>query len=144
MNPAAAVQAAPTWLDVIDTLSRLLIVALVPLGLMQWNKWRGVKQTAQEKLDQASAVTTAVLSVQQDAIKSYRESGTVLPGPARLVEAINRARSLEPVATARLSDQELELRVEANVAALQLPSVRPPAYSSSIRPPSFSIVPPPE
>jgi len=140
MDSAAA---APTWVDVIDALSKLLIVALVPWALLQWNKWRGHKLTVQEKLDQDRAVTTAVLSVQQDAVNQYRETGNVLPGPARLVEAIHRARSLEPQATARMTDQELELRVEANVAAMAIGSVRPPPSMGSLRPPSFSLIPPP-
>lgn len=140
MDSAAA---APTWVDVIDGLSKLLLIALIPWATIQWNKWRGAQLSVQQKIDQDRAVTTAVLSVQQDAIKSYRQTGSVLPGPARLVEAIHRARSLEPQATSRMTDQELELRVEANVAALAIGSIRPPGLSSSLRPPSFSLFPPP-
>ncbi len=136
MDTAVVVtQVAPTWVDVLNTASQWVIALLVPLALAQWSKWRGVQQTAQQTADQERAITTAVLSVQQDGIKLLKQNLPVPPGPDRLAVAVQRAKSLAPAALSETSDQEIELRVEANVAALAL------ATPLSIRPPQLSGIP---
>lgn len=140
-TPTTVVTTVPTWIDVLNTGSQVALAALIPWVLVQWNKWRGVQQTAQEKRDQEQAVLTSVLSVQQEGIKALKAHQPVPPGPERLAEAVSRAKSLAPGPMGKLSDEEIELRVEANVAALALSqpiSIRPPTISvrGSIYPPA--------
>lgn len=126
----------------IGAVCQALIIVLTPWALMQWNKWRGVKLTAQEKVDQDRAITTAVLSIEQDAIKQFKETGSLMPGPDKLLSAIERAKGLEPVAVTKLSEAELEMRVEANVALLGSGSIRPPGYSVRPQRITTSMLPP--
>lgn len=124
-------------LKILDMVVKIVVIpgAIVVFRILR-KRWNLPINEEQAK-DVERSIERGILYTEEQAIKAWKQSKSIIPGPEKLDLAKTKAREFSATGLASIPETELVALIEAKVNELR------PRMSSFPPPPSVSIPPPP-